>query len=146
MNLNEIKQVLLAIEARDRRPFPTGAAEIWLEDLQAVDLADAMEAVTEHFRLRDETDRSTLLPGTIRRRALELRARRQRAAIQARPVEYAPPNDEYRAALARLARAVGNPERLRRRPDTAEPTLAGEDAQEFEARRRRYLDLLERVA
>lgn len=145
MNLDEVKQMLLHIEARDRRPFPQGAAEAWLEDFEAIPAADAFAAVKEHFRLREDSNRSTVLPGTIRRRALELaeaRGRVQRQAIARGQQHRDPPSAAYRAALADLAHAVGNPERLHRRPDTASPTLVGDEAAEFEANRQRYLAAL----
>jgi hypothetical protein len=151
MQLDEVKTLLRAIEVRDRKPFPEGAARVWLEDFESVELADAMIAVREYFRLTEENRRGTLLPGTIRRRALELaeaRQRKEQLVIERAKGEPDPPNAEYRAALAALAGRMGDLERdtPRVRPDTSTPQLDGEAARQLEAERRRQLAALREMA
>jgi len=144
MNIGEVQAMLAHIEAQDRRPFPEGAAEVWLEQFRNIDVADAQAAVAEYFRLNEK---GQLLPASIRRRALEFRAARadrERRAIERRTREFTEPNAEYRQAIAGLARRVGDPQRLHRRPDTASPRLVGDEAAEFEAARQRALEALER--
>jgi hypothetical protein len=90
MKYSEVEELLKLISTYDRRPFPAGAAELWLAELARVEYGDAAEAVRTIFRTNGHDERGnvrTLLPADVRRPAqaiAESRYRRlAREAIEA---------------------------------------------------------------
>lgn len=112
MNRAEVTDLLTLIEGLERRTFPLGAHNAWLTIMADVEYRDAAQAVVEHFDT-PEPLHAAVQPGPIKRRAkviAEVRQRAMRRAIEPAPVR-AEPNEEYRAAVARLAAKVGQGER-----------------------------------
>lgn len=86
MKHTEVVALLDLISTYDRRPFPPGAADLWLTELRAVSFEDAAEAVRTIFRINGHDERGnvrTLLPADVRRPAEAIGETRRRKAAQA---------------------------------------------------------------
>lgn len=145
MNSGDVTVILNLVQACDRRPFPAGAEVAWLMVLASVDLADAMDAVRQHY---SQQDAKPALPGDIKARCVaktEADARKAKMAIEAAPVTCTPEvRDAALAQIRALGERFGDLDRAprHRRPDAGSPTT-DVDAAEFERRRAQALRLLE---
>lgn len=103
MNRSETAVLLAKVSAFDQRTVGEADVLAWHDVLGDLDLADALAAVSGHYR--DSTDR--IMPADVRRGVRELRAERRRlaekAAIRALPSRFE--TDEERDARIERGKA-----------------------------------------
>jgi hypothetical protein len=75
MNEPEAFQLLTLASARDNRTVSPSVARVWASDLERVSLADAVEALTLHYRERPDV---WLQPGHVVAGVRRVRDRRER--------------------------------------------------------------------
>lgn len=118
MNVKEAALVLAKCQAYDRRTVGVADVKAWWEVLHDVDVTDALDAVTRHYRDR----REWIMPSDVRHLAAEIDRERRRAIREARDAEQraldaTPPATTDRSREVRDAvRAVlppGDPDKLR---------------------------------
>lgn len=106
MDLREAFQLLTLASARDGRTVDKEVASVWAEDLRHVNIADAVEAATMHYR----ESTAWLMPNHVIanvRRIRERHEREDRIQRQLNPPPAAPVDDGsgiqlYWAEVARL--------------------------------------------
>lgn len=147
MRANEIKTVLDAISGYDGRTWTPAAAEAWAAVIGKYPLADAVQAVQEHYA----TNEKRIMPVNIRSRCIQLadvRANAEKRALGPAPAPQV--TEAGRQARREIAAIVGRvsartAEAYRAEPvDTTSPTVA--DAADFEAARREQMARLRAMA
>ena len=105
MNEPEAFKLLTLASARDGRTVTQAVAKVWADDLAWVNLADAVEALTMHYR--ESTDWA--MPGHVIanvRRVKDRQARDERIRVALEPLKPQESSDEgfaiYRAAVAAI--------------------------------------------
>jgi hypothetical protein len=83
MDLREAFQLLTLASARDGRTVDKEVAAVWAKDLERVDIGDAVEAATDHYRRSDKW----LMPSHVIDGVRIVRERRERAARIQRALE-----------------------------------------------------------
>lgn len=102
MNRTEVATVLIKVTAFDLRTVGEADVLAWHEVLADVDLADALAAVTRHYR--DSTDR--IMPAHVRRLARAVKDDRRRLEAKAAPRQLPGRFETDEERDARLARGV----------------------------------------
>jgi len=117
MQLDETVALITWINQHDPRVQVTkGARDIWAHSLAPVSYNEAQQAVLEHYRANDQDLPN---PGTIRKRALAIRASREagQRAIEGpaqpvkHPLSWRKRNPEEWDRLFEIGRQQGNEER-----------------------------------
>jgi hypothetical protein len=118
MNLQETAMVLAKCQAFDRRTVGVTDVEAWWEALHDLEVYDALDAVTRHYRDR----REWIMPSDVRHLAADIDRERRRAvreateaeqrAIDARPATTTDRSREVRDAV-RAILPKGDPDKLR---------------------------------
>lgn len=83
MDLREAFQLLTLASARDGRTVDKEVAAVWAKDLERVDIGDAVEAATDHYRRSDKW----LMPSHVIDGVRMVRERRDRAERIQRAIE-----------------------------------------------------------
>lgn len=105
MDLREAFQLLTLASARDGRTVDKEVASVWAEDLRNVNIADAVEAATMHYR----ESTAWLMPNHVIANVRRIRERHEREdriqrQLNPPPAPAGDPNgiEIYRAEVARL--------------------------------------------
>lgn len=145
MNTDEIIDLLsLHIAARDRRTIGDADVAVWMADVGDLDFADAVQAVSEHFREQPDT---WLMAGHVRKRVKANRAKRiERAGTsaehQALEGRDAGSEEDHRRALVNIRRelADGHPPPFREIEDGRAKAVEAAEARDYQKLRQAWED------